>query len=171
VYHTYIRSDICTRLDTALLAATRAFDVPALITEDGKRIESSTVLVLAALQSARGPLPIGRLAASLGVAHSTASRLVSRAADAGMVERTSSTADQRQQLVEATPSGRALAERAQQFRVARLGEFTAGWPADDIEHLATLLARLTTTASKSAPPTSGTDPAIRRSTGLKSGRN
>ncbi|MFC7876203.1 MarR family winged helix-turn-helix transcriptional regulator [Isoptericola sp. NPDC057391] len=88
------------------------------------------------------------VATRLDVAHSTASRFVSRAERAGVVTRTTAPHDTRQTLVVPSPSGRELARRAEAFRLDRLAAIVDAWDEEDVRVLAEGLRRF---AAASAP--------------------
>src|SRR3712207_1981615 len=75
------------RLDHALLRLRRMWDAPAGVEHEGRVVDGSTLLVCVAVEEHRavasgaGAVEVGVLevAQALGVTHSTASRLVSRA--------------------------------------------------------------------------------------------
>ncbi|BDZ43361.1 hypothetical protein GCM10025865_26600 [Paraoerskovia sediminicola] len=131
------------RLDRSLMRLRRFIETPAVLDDAGSPVELSTLLVLDAVTSGHDAAPTGStirdVAERLDVAHSTASRLVTRAEKAGAVTRGPSGADRRTSVVEATAAGRVLAERASQFRLARLGGITRTWDPRDVAALARLL--------------------------------
>ncbi len=134
------------RLDRALLRLRRMWDAPAGIPHEGRIVEGSTLLVCLAVEERAHPDGLGEVGVvevseSLGVTHSTASRLVSRAVDAGMVARSASRSDPRRTSLALTEDGRRLAEASRAFRSARLGAALAEWPAQDIATLADLMSR------------------------------
>lgn len=75
------------------------------------------------------------------VEHSTASRLVDRAARNGLVARTPSAHDSRRTAVFLTPASRALRERAVEFRTTWLTGILDGWDAHEVRTFAALLDR------------------------------
>ncbi|MGY1711963.1 MarR family transcriptional regulator [Geodermatophilus sp. SYSU D00758] len=85
------------RVDRALLRLRRMWDAPAGIEHEGALVEGSTLLVCLAVAEGRaaGEVGVVEVAGALGVTHSTASRLVSRAVEAGMVRRAPSATDPR----------------------------------------------------------------------------
>lgn len=128
-----LRTDLET-LDRALLAVRRFLEAPHVVDDRGRAIELSTLLILAGLPTeGQG---IGDIAARLHVAPSTASRLVARAAQSGVVTKSRGVADARSALVTATAMGRDLAVRAAEYRVSRLDAVLTGWPEDRIRALA-----------------------------------
>lgn len=142
MYYTYMsaRDDHLMRVDRALRVMRRHLMPPAAITDEGRRIETSTVLVLEAVVDA-GAQTVRDVARHLGVTHSTASRLITRAEEAGMVSRRPSPASARETLVEATPAGQDVRARGLGFRLDRLAAITAGWPPADVRAFADLLGR------------------------------
>jgi DNA-binding MarR family transcriptional regulator len=115
----------------------------------------STVWVVEALDRASSPdgLSVAELAEALDVAHSTASRLVDRALDAGMVARERSALDGRKVVVSITPQGRALVNESRSFRIGYLAQLTATWSIQDQGDFARLLARFAD-AARTQPPAS-----------------
>lgn len=137
-------------LDRALMSLRRFFEVPAVLDDDGSPVDLSTLLVLDAVTSTPGALTVRGVARRLDVAHSTASRLVTRAERAGMVTRAVSVEDRREIVVQVTEAGRELALRAVGFRLARLANITQGWGPDDVAALAELLDRFASSSSTHA---------------------
>jgi DNA-binding MarR family transcriptional regulator len=84
---------------------------------------------------------VGDVAAFLDVEPSTASRLVDRAAQAGLVRRTASSVDARRSAVVLTDAGGALRARAVATRLGWLGSVLEEWPAADVRVLADVLGR------------------------------
>ncbi len=127
------------RLDRALLKLRRFLTAPPTLSDQGRNVDLSTVLVLDGLpqqgQSVRD------IALRLNVAHSTASRFVTRAEKSDMVRRSPSTEDGRKIVVIPTPTGRTLPARAAEYRLAYLRSVLTEWEADDIHALARSLSR------------------------------
>ncbi|WNV75902.1 MarR family winged helix-turn-helix transcriptional regulator [Geodermatophilus sp. DSM 44513] len=146
--------DDLARVDRALLRLRRMCDAPAGIPHEGALVEGSTLLVCLAVEEAldEGVPEVGvvEVAAALGVTHSTASRLVGRAAGVGMVERATSPTDPRRAALTPTPAGRRLVAASRAFRTGRLAVLLAGWPEDDVAALADLMTRFA--AAATAPP-------------------
>lgn len=134
-------------LDSAMMRLRRLWTAPR--THEGMRadlgddVELSTVLVVDALAREPSgddrPLGVAEVAQRLDVAPSTASRLVDRAAAAGMVERRTSPSDARRADLHLTDRGRALHERARRFRAGYLANVLSDWPPDAVVTLATQL--------------------------------
>jgi DNA-binding MarR family transcriptional regulator len=150
------------RLDRALLRLRRSWDAPAGIPHEGRMVEGSTLLVSLAVEersvvdgrAEAGVAEVGvvEVADSLGVTQSTASRLVSRAVDAGMVARGPSASDPRRVALDLTDDGRRLVEASREFRAARLGVALAGWPPADVAALAELMTRFAAAVADGPPP-------------------
>ncbi len=140
-----VTEDDLVRVDRALLRLRRMWDAPAGIEHEGALVEGSTLLVCLAVEEARtegvGEVGVVEVAAALGVTHSTASRLVSRARAAGMVERRTSPTDPRRVALTTTPAGRRLVAASREFRTGRLAALLAGWPDADVAALADLMTR------------------------------
>lgn len=85
---------------------------------------------------------IGDIAEELGIEHSTASRSVAAAVEAGLLTRSASADDQRRSNLELTERGRkGLAETTERRR-ALLAESVSEWSEDELAHLTEMLARL-----------------------------
>jgi DNA-binding MarR family transcriptional regulator len=137
--------DLC-RIDAALLALRHLWSSPPAQRAGATRpIELSTVWIVDALTRAAevgaSDLAVRDVAAALGVAHSTASRLLDRAVAAGMVTRARSAADGRSAACALSPQGRALAAESLAFRTGYLARLTAGWTADERVAFGDLLGR------------------------------
>lgn len=128
-------------LDRALLRLRRFLQAPRSVRDGDRPVELSTLLVLDALDTGTGRPTIGDVARRLGVAHSTASRLVQRAVDAGMVTRETGGDDPRTASLAATPAGAALAARARTYRQGQLRRRLHGWTPDDVAAFARALER------------------------------
>ncbi len=148
------------RLDSALLAL-RRFASPELarprIVHAGADVELSTMLVVDAIaRSAPGEVSVRLVAGSLQVAPSTASRLVERAVQAGMVTGGTSEHDPRMRVLHLTREGRRLQRAARRHRTQRLAHATADWSRDDLAQFADLLDRFARTVHPL--PSDRTDP-------------
>ena len=133
-------------LDDALLRLRRLWSPSRqrLVDDDGLAVEMSSVLVVEAC--ARGAaagreVSVVDVASLADVAPSTASRLVDRAASAGLVVRGTSTVDPRRTALSLTGRGAGLQARAYTARTTWLAGQLHDWPGRDVEHLARLLAR------------------------------
>lgn len=135
------RTDLA-RIDRALLRLRRMWDAPAGVAHEGGVVEGSTLLVclVVAEAAAGGEVSITEVTRDLGVAHSTASRLVARAVTAGMVHRAAG-ADPRRAQLTLTAAGDRLVRASREFRTARLQDRLASWPTVDVAALARLLER------------------------------
>jgi DNA-binding MarR family transcriptional regulator len=145
------------RVDQALLRLRRMWDAPRGITHEGGVVEGSTLLVCLAVTDTAGAVGVAEVAEALGVAPSTASRLVARAAEAGMLTREVSTTDPRRAALELTAAGIRLVGASRRYREARLARLLVAWPSRDVAALADLLTRF---ADDLAPPAS--DPSGRQ---------
>ncbi len=106
--------------------------------------EMSSVLVVEACArgaAAGAETTVGDVARFAGVEHSTASRLVDRAARHGLVEKVPSTRDARSTALRLSDAGRELRERSVDFRTRWLGGVLGEWAAEDVSDLARLLQR------------------------------
>jgi DNA-binding MarR family transcriptional regulator len=107
----------------------------------GRASELSPVQVLALAQLSE-PLRIGELAARLGLAESTVTRLVDRFERLGLVVRARPADDRRSVAVELTPSGRRLAERVARRRRAYLAEILEALEPKERADLVRLFAKV-----------------------------
>lgn len=80
-----------------------------------------------------GELHMSELVARLGVSPSTASGLVDRLVEQGLVSRRDDPADRRQVLMGATPAGSALVDRFRQLGVGELRALLAGLSEAELE--------------------------------------
>ena len=139
-------------IDRALMDLRHLWHTPAnLVDPEFGRVETSTVLIVEILTRQDEPMSIHRLAASLDVAHSTASRLVDRAETAGAVSRSRASVDARRVVVTATPAGRRLAASSRSFRQRYLESVLADWPAAERAEFALQLARFARTIQTTPP--------------------
>ncbi len=139
-------ADPITELDMALVRLRRLWS-PARRrwrARDGRDVEMSSLLVVEAcaqLASRGGEVSVGDIARFTDVEPSTASRLVERAAAAGLVAVRPSADDARRSAIALTAEGASLRREAVAARTAWLREQVATWPADDVETFSRLLAR------------------------------
>ncbi len=150
MYGTYVNAhpdaDLA-RLDVALLALRRLVAAPGgglVLRHAGGRVEVSTMLVVEAVArslAAGVECTVGGVAEALHVAHSTASRLVDRAAKAGMVRRTRAANDPRRTRVVLTTEGEHLQGEAVRFRTGRLAHILGSWTAEEVVTFTDLLER------------------------------
>jgi DNA-binding MarR family transcriptional regulator len=144
------------RIDQALIGLRHLWSGPVHLQDAALgKVEMSTVWIVNALASPgprdREAMSIRDLADSLGVAHSTASRLVDRAATIGAVTREPDAHDARLTVVTLTDSGRTLAETARWFRTGYLADATATWTADERATFADLLTRFAHSINATPP--------------------
>lgn len=157
MYHTYMPSEEhLDDLDRALVRLRRLWSAPrSSIDDGGTPVDMSSILVVEACargEEAGEDTSIRDIAAFTDTEHSTASRLVDRAAKTGLVRREPSPADARRTRVVLTDSGRHTRERATAFRLAWLTEILRDWPTDDAAHLAGLLTRFADEVDRHGPP-------------------
>lgn len=93
------------------------------------RVQSSQYPLLAALDRL-GPLPVGELAQSLGVAQPGVTRSVSLLAELDLVEVAQSSADQRRRIVSLSRAGRRLVDEAKRDAWPRVEDAAAALCAD-----------------------------------------
>ena len=91
---------------------------------------------------ADGGLMMGELAGRLGVAESTATRLVDRLQKARLAERIASDADRRCVVAQLTAAGRKLARELEASRRQYLAEILATLPADERRELVRLFEKV-----------------------------
>ena len=96
-------------------------------------------------------LRMSELAERIGVAESTATRLVDRLETAGLVERRTSPPDRRCVVAELTPAGRKMAVELDESRRQFLAELLAMLPAGDRRELIRLFAKLTGAIKQRGP--------------------
>jgi DNA-binding MarR family transcriptional regulator len=131
-------------LDDALVAIRRVLLRPGyrarLLEGLPGRVEFATLRLLRTVQRHEGPPSIGEVAEVLTIDPSTASRVVDRGVEAGLLERRACTDDRRRARLHLTPTGRDLLDRATARRRELLAEVTAEW---DDEALDLLIRQLT----------------------------
>jgi DNA-binding MarR family transcriptional regulator len=128
------------------------WDAPSGIAHEGGVVEGSTLLVCLAIADAAGEVGVNEVMTELGVAHSTASRLVARAAQAGMLDRAVSGTDTRKASLTLTAAGTRLVLASRDYRAARLQDMLIGWADHDVASLAELLSRFAQAAGRLTPP-------------------
>jgi DNA-binding MarR family transcriptional regulator len=82
-----------------------------------------------------GQVAIGTIAETLGIGAPTASHLVDRLVQAGLVERVEYSADRRYTLAHLTPQGETMMRRLQQGRMDQLQSYLARLDAQDLAAL------------------------------------
>ncbi len=92
--------------------------------------------------TASGPVSVKDLADSLGLDHSTVSRLLGELEEDGLVERGSDPEDRRRRTVTLTPLGKAVGAESQQLARLFARVMFADWEASDIRTLLGLMDRL-----------------------------
>jgi DNA-binding MarR family transcriptional regulator len=134
-------------LDVALSRLRRIWGRPnlreVLIAHFGQAVEPGTIRTLRAIEGlVRPDLGMGEVAAALDVEPSTASRLVERLVEEGLVARTPCEADRRRVHLQLTGEGENFLARARAARMATYRQILRDWPARDIDRLSELLERL-----------------------------
>jgi len=132
------------RIDLALRGLRRAWAAPTGVAHEGGVVEGSTLLVCLVVAEANpgAEVSITDITHGLGVAHSTASRLVARAVEAQMVRRIGARGDHRRASLALTAAGERLVAASREFRTARLRAVLGDWAAADVADLARLLSAL-----------------------------
>ena len=150
-------------LDDALLRLRRLWSPSRqrLVDEGGVVVEMSSLLVVEAC--ARGAaagreVSVADVAFLADVAPSTASRLVDRAARAGMVDRGTSRVDPRRSALSLTERGATLRARAYTARTTWLAGQVHDWSTRDVDRLARLLARFADSLEPDSDPHSRAAP-------------
>lgn len=145
------------RIDQALIGLRHLWSGPVHLQDAALgKVEMSTVWIVNALTApdqeyGGASMSIRDLAGALGVAHSTASRLVDRAATIGAVTRGPDPQDARLSVVTLTESGRTLAQTARSFRAGYLADATGTWTAEERATFADLLTRFTDAVTGTPP--------------------
>ena len=103
--------------------------------EAGTDLGPSQVAALATIER-HGPLAPSELAERERIKRPTATRILSRLLEAGLVERLPDPSDGRAAIVSATPEGRSLLKRLRQRKTAYLATRLRELPAEDVETLA-----------------------------------
>lgn len=137
------------RLDEALVAVRRILQRPDYrrhIVSDLGSVELATLRLLRAVQRAtsaegRGP-SIGAVAELLVIDPSTASRVVDRALDGGLLDKQACDQDRRRSRLALTAGGQALLDAATARRQELLAAVTSSWSATERMQLVGLLERL-----------------------------
>ena len=150
------RAEDLAALDETLVRLRRLWTASRghVVDDLGRRVEMSSVLVVEACaraEAAGAESAVGDVAAFLDVEPSTASRLVDRAARAGLVRRTASHVDARRSALVLTDDGRALRASAVDVRLEWLGGVVHDWSAEEVRELARVLGRFADAVS-AAPP-------------------
>jgi DNA-binding MarR family transcriptional regulator len=112
--------------------------------EAGVDLSPSQTAALATVER-HGPLTPSELAAAESIQRPTATRIVARLDEAGLVERTADPADRRSFVISATPRGQALMKKLRGRKNAFLARRLRGLGAEDmaaLAHAAEILERL-----------------------------
>ncbi len=160
MYRTPVRERGLEAVDDALLRLRRLWSASRshLVDDAGARVELSSLLVVEACarRAARGAeTSVGDVARLADVEPSTASRLVDRAQQAGLVARRPSAASARRTALELTEAGAALRERAVRARLRWLAGRLDGWSEADVAAFGALLTRFADGLGDPAPPATG----------------
>lgn len=146
-------------MDEALVRLRRLWTASRSAVHDdlGQRVEMSSVLVVEACgrASGAGEVTVGHVAEFLDVEHSTASRLVERAARSGLVQRSSSAVDARRVALVLTEAGQDMRRRATAARLGWLGLVLRGWSAEEVATLGQLLPRFADAVAEGTPEPPG----------------
>ena len=150
MYRTGVNGEPLAGIDDALLRLRRLWSASRsrIVDERGIAAQMSSLLVVEAC--ARGAaageeVTVGEVARFADVTASTASRLVDRAEQAGLLRRAPSAETARHTALRLTAEGAALRERALRARLDWLGERVAGWTPGEVADLGRLLGRFADT--------------------------
>jgi len=134
------------QLDAALVKLRRFWSRPEVRRYFARRLDGSidaddyrSLRVVGRMPS---PPSVGQVAAELRVDASTASRIMDRLVNVGLVRRTAAVEDRRRVTLELTDEGRDTLTQLNDIRIGFLRELTAEWLVEDIATLARLLERL-----------------------------
>jgi DNA-binding MarR family transcriptional regulator len=112
--------------------------------EAGDELSPSSMAALATIEN-RGPLTPSELAEYEGIKRPTATRVLQRLLEAGLIERTADPSDGRSAVVSVTRDGAALLRRLRSRKTAYLAKRLRELPDDDVkalERAAEVLERL-----------------------------
>ena len=129
-------AELASRLRLAITRTARR-----LRQEAGTDLGPSQVAALATIER-HGPLAPSELAERERIQRPTATRVLARLVDAGLVERIKDPSDGRSAIVSTTAEGRALLRRLRQRKTAFLARRMRDLPAEDVEALARAAAVL-----------------------------
>jgi len=132
-------ADLAVRLRLAVTRTARR-----LRQEADSRLTPSTAAALASVER-RGPLTPSELAAIEGIQRPTATRVIARLEEDGLLVRAPDPGDRRSSLVSVTAEGRALLRQARNRKTAYLAHRMRHLPADDLaalERAADVLERM-----------------------------
>jgi DNA-binding MarR family transcriptional regulator len=102
--------------------------------EAGDDLSPSSMAALATIES-RGPLTPSELAESEGIKRPTATRVLQRLLEAGLIERTADPTDGRSAVVSTTREGTALLKKLRSRKNAYLAQRLRELPDDDVKAL------------------------------------
>jgi DNA-binding MarR family transcriptional regulator len=88
-----------------------------------------------------GETMVSTVAERLGIDPSRASRVVSEMVEAGYARRGVSQADARRTIIELSERGQAVIEAVRAYKFLILGDFIAGWSAEDVARFVPLLRK------------------------------
>jgi DNA-binding MarR family transcriptional regulator len=133
------------RRDNAAREAWQAMADLVLDNERRREVSEQVGLSFGKIRALRrvagGPMPMGELAALLGVDPPNLTTVIDDLENSGLVERRAHPTDRRAKLVVATEAGAALARRAQRI-LERPPVGLSELPADDLEILGRILSRV-----------------------------
>ena len=146
--------------DASKLLFDCVYDMQRTVMQDWQSLNMSMAqLKVLMTLSFKGQNSISKLAELLGVSHPTASQLVDRLVQAGLVARVEQATDRRFTLARLTQAGEQLAQRLWQGRMGHLHQCLAQLDAQDLAALRQGLRALNRiTASLPTEPPAGADP-------------
>ena len=107
-----------------------------------RALDRAAYVILRHLQQ-DGPQNVSAIAERLNLDGSTVTRQVTALQQDGLVDRKPDPRDGRGTVIEATETGLKQVDTVRAARLDLYDRILAGWPAEDREHLAVLLSRLT----------------------------
>lgn len=146
--YTYIMTEVLDHLDDVLARVHSARQRPAWrrrLFEGQNAVTSVSVLrALRAVELGQDSpgVSVGDVADYMVVEHSTASRLVGRLVESGLLAKANSPQDQRRCMLHLTDVGRKALDAITNRRRQMVAEAVAGWSTNDVEALLGLLDRL-----------------------------
>src|SRR5919202_6619920 len=122
---TSARTDLATRLRTAIVRTNRR------LRQEGGALLSPTLSAALGTIARHGPLTPSQLAERERIQRPTATRILARLEETGLVERVSDPADKRSSLISASADGRALLRRLRDRKDAYLASRLRTLDADE----------------------------------------
>lgn len=137
------------------------YDLQRTVMQDWQSLDLTMAQIKVLLTlSFKGPMAISKLAEALSISHPTASHLVDKLTQAGLVRREESAADRRSNLAQLSQAGEQLARRLWQGRMSHLNACLAQLGPQELEGLRQGLQALSqiTATMPGQPPTGAETP-------------